>query len=442
MLEGKTRKDYEEVLGGALLEIKKNRKKSANVSRQLFDSNRILEGNTQSLIDNPKKNLPKSDWRVNVLLGQKVSRELQDKNVHPNNFYTEIELKKATQYSGLLLESEDIKLPITLENASKVGYRSYSTTIDVKTLAHMSSSLLNYNFDIQRESVRRIVGNKTIREATLVMDNVLEMKEHLKQGTLMNTMIVINASIGTSDSGRELYFDENKKTITIDKGTVLDIVDGYHRCKASELALNENPKIEFNFMVLLLNYTDEEASKYQGQLAKATPISKIKERQLSSKSDADQIVNRLMNETDLRDKIVAKSRLSLRNREIATFGKLSDAIQESFNFDRSIDSHLVFDYLEKVFNMLIADNEKYFNQDLNISKKETIVVREEVILNIVHLAGQMYLKNINPYDIIKYIKKEDMKLGSKLLEKYGIIDGDTLVQSRKRIGEMFDDINV
>src|SRR5690625_2981057 len=254
----------------------------------------------------------------------------------------------------MLIIEVKTKIHLKLENVIEIDRGKYVTTIPVKLLAEMSALLLNYNFDIQREARKRVVGRETIQEATLIMENVLEIKEHLKRNTLETTSIVINASAGTADIGEELFYDKSDGSLIINEGTVLDIVDGYHRCKASELAINENPDIEFEFIVLILNYTDDQAAKYQGQLAKATPISRTRQRQLSEDRYADSIVKKLNTQSELRGKVSNSHVPSLKNKELVSYNILADTIHEEFKLQRMVDMHLVGDYLVKYFDILLG----------------------------------------------------------------------------------------
>ena len=102
MLPGKSREEYEVVLGNSLKQLKRNRKKTDKIKRNLYKSNKVLEGNIQMIINNPDTQLPETDWRILVLLGQQVSRALGNHRVSPEHYYTENELKKAQQYSGVL----------------------------------------------------------------------------------------------------------------------------------------------------------------------------------------------------------------------------------------------------------------------------------------------------------------------------------------------------
>src|SRR5699024_4012957 len=281
---------------------------------------------------------------------------------------------------------------------------------------------LNYNFDIQRESRKKIVRGETIREATLIMENVEEIKEHLLKDTLEVTQLVINAGAGTSYKENELIYDSEKGLLTINEGTVLDIVDGYHRCKASELAVNENPNIDFKFSVLILNYTDDQAMKYQGQLAKATPIAKTRQKQLSESRYADTIVKKLNNQSALANKISLSSRPNTKNKEIVSYNVLAETINKEFDLSRVIDVHLIGDYLVDFFDILIEYYEDDFGEGMVESRMKILLAENNMLIGYIVLDKRMYEKNIEPANLNRHFDNIDFSKDNIEWIELGILD--------------------
>jgi hypothetical protein len=63
------------------------------------------------------------------------------------------------------------------------------------------------------------------------------MKQLLKDNELEQTQLVFNASLGTADDNSdEVIFDKETKRLQINNCKI-DVIDGYHRCLASALAL-------------------------------------------------------------------------------------------------------------------------------------------------------------------------------------------------------------
>jgi len=422
MLPGKTREELENNLIYPISLIKRKRPQTNRIKQVLLENNKIIGGNIQSVLNNPKKELPKLDWRVLLLITEQIYLETGIDDINYKKYYTEAEIQKARQYSGKVFVEGDISLPLTLENVIELDYDKYLAVIDVKLLAQMSSLLLNYNFDIQRESRKKIVRGETIREATLIMENVEEIKEHLLKDTLEVTQLVINAGAGTSYKENELIYDSEKGLLTINEGTVLDIVDGYHRCKASELAVNENPNIDFKFSVLILNYTDDQAMKYQGQHAKATPIAKTRQKQLSESRYADTIVKKLNNQSALANKISLSSRPNTKNKEIVSYNVLAETINKEFDLSRVIDVHLIGDYLVDFFDILIEYYEDDFGEGMAESRRNSLLAENNMFIGYIVLAKRMYEKNIEPANLIRHFDNIDFSKDNIEWIELGILD--------------------
>src|SRR5690606_30680288 len=178
--------------------------------------------------------------------------------------------------------------------------------------------------------------------------------EHLLNGTLVSTFLVFNAMVRSSVSGNELIFDSSKLELTITEGTDLAIVDGFHRINEIQAALQKNPDLEFNFGVLITNYSKCKAQQYQSQLAKATPISKVRVQELEAKRYSDSVVQQLREESDLKGRISQSHRVKTIARELVSYNVLADTIDEEFPMDTRLEASEVGDFLCDFFNALIG----------------------------------------------------------------------------------------
>lgn len=419
---GRSREELERELVEPTLTVKRTRNGQQRVKDNLLNKHMIIGGNVQLWINNPKKELQHLDWRVLFLFAEQIYSETEDRNINPRDYYTEIESKKAKKYLGNLIVKEDIQLPLKLNNVLAVNNDQFMTKIDIKTLAQMSAFLLNYNFDIQREAKRIVRRGETIREATLVMENVKEIKNNLNKGKQETTTIVINASAGTADEGNELTYDTADNSLTINQGTVIDIVDGYHRCRASELVINENPNVEFEFIVLILNYTDDMAMNYQGQFAKQTPLSSTRQKQLARPSQSDNIVNMLMTQSELRGRVSSSIIPRLRAKELVSYDVLADAIDKEFDLERVVEFHKVSKYLKTFFNILLESYSEQLLENPLEWKRHSVMVENNMFVGYTNLARRMYESNIPEIDLIDYIDKINFSRDNPIWKEIGFLN--------------------
>lgn len=115
---------------------------------------------------------------------------------------------------------------IELNNIQVLGEGVYVGSLSVKTIAtFMNDIILNE------------MHNKPNTK------KIAEIKELLLEGKLISTHI----TIGVRENG--LTYNSENNSLTVNEIGKMSIIDGYHRCLASNEAYKENPNIDFNFAV-------------------------------------------------------------------------------------------------------------------------------------------------------------------------------------------------
>jgi hypothetical protein len=287
------------------------------------------------------------------------------------------------------------------------------------------------------------VKNDVKKEPTLVMSNVKEISQHLLEGTLVPTVLVWNAAVRSSSTGTELVYNSNTMELTIERDTLLFIVDGWHRCKASQNALQINPDLNFNFGVLITNYSTKKAQQYQAQLAKATPISKVRIQELEANRLSDTVVQQLKDESDLKGRISQTNRIHSLNpdKELVSYNVLSDTIDEEFTMETRADAADVADFLTEYFNMLIGEIN---NQENDRSKN--LIAENSMFVGYIVLARRMFEEDMKPRDVRKIIKDINFDKSNPLWRELGILDEKLNLtetnKARKAIRDYFNDLDI
>jgi hypothetical protein len=340
-----------------------------------------------------------------------------------------------------------IEFPITFPNATIVGNGAYMVTVDIQTINKLlSNELLDYNYDLQREASYRRVKNEIKKEPTLVMSNVKEISSHLLEGTLVPTVLVWNAAVRSSSTGTELIYDSNTMELTIEKDTDLFIVDGWHRCKGSQNALQINPDLHFNFGVLITNYSTKKAQQYQAQLAKATPISKVRIKELEANRLSDTVVQQLKEESDLKGHISSTERIHSLNKELVTYNVISDTIDEEFKMETRADAADVGDFLVEYFNMLLGSYPEEFLMNIEETRKKSLINNNNMFIGYIILARRMFESNMKARDIRKIVKDIDFSKENKLWNQIGVLDQKGNItetnKARKAIKDYFNKLDI
>jgi hypothetical protein len=425
--------------------VKRKRSVVKDIKSYLSEKHAIFDGSIQTWINNPADELREIDTRLLYLFAEQIFQKTGDLNINPEDFFTPAEIKTAKQYSGKMYIEDELTFPITFKNALQVSRDSWVFMMDIQTLVKLlKSRKLHWNPESQREATYKVVNGEIIEEATLIMPNVIEMKRLLKENRLERTQIILNCSLGTSDTDDEVIFNEDTHELTIQSGTKCDILDGFHRLKAVELALGENPNIEFEFEVKILNFTVDRAAQYLAQISKGTRMSEVKRRSMSRETNADIVVKELSEMSKLKNRISNKEGLLVSRKELVTYNNLVTSIEKNFDLDKKIDRIEIQNYLIEFFDILLEYYEEQFTTNYQESKKSSLLVDNNTFAGYVILAARMKKNNIDPINVKKFIDKIDFSKSNSLWKKLDVLDEKSRLTRNAKSGieKLFSEIEV
>lgn len=435
--------ELEENLIPVLHDLKSDKKTIKDIKLHL-EKYDISAGKVQKWLKDSAQELNNLDLRQLFLLTEQAYQKSGKEQINPELYFTKSEVDESRQYSDILESEQDlIEFPYTIPNVLKLSDEEYTTILDVKTIYKlMKSNKLHYNFEIQREA--KVVKRKDqiIFMPTLNMENVKQIKEHLINDTLLPTDLKFNAAIRTSETGSELVYDPKRLELSIQRGSRIDILDGFHRCKAIESALDEKKDIDFKFTVMFTNYGVSKAQKFQSQIAKATPISKVRAAELEASRPSDMVVQEIKRESDLKGRVSQTNRIHYN--EVVSYNVLADTIDELFPLNSRIEIADASDYLVEFFNFLLG----YYPEILDTeTRKNSIIGDNNMFVGYLTLAKKMMDKNIKPKEVRKYLKGVDFSRNNTLWTKeLGILDDKGNITDtnkfRKTIKEYFEQIKI
>jgi hypothetical protein len=439
----KSRELLEQNLIKPTLEVKRRRGVVKDIKNYLADKYSIFDGSIQSWITNPDE-LKGIDDRLLCLFTEQIYQKTGDPNINPEEFYTATEIKSARQFSGKLLIEDEVKFPLHFEYALQNSRDAWVVMMDIKTVVGLlKSRKLHWNPEAQREATRKVVNGQIVEEATVYMENVHEMKKLLKEHKLEQTQLIFNVVLGTAgDELDEVVYDKNTHELTVNDG-VINITDGYHRILAAQMALAEQPNIDFQFEVKILNMTVPRSAEYLAQISKGQKISEVKRRSMSKETNADIIVNDLQTKSVLRDKISKKEGLSAN--ELVTYNTLVKSIEKNFSLDKTIDRVEVSEYLQEFFEILFAYHEDEFINNFPESKKSSMLVENLTFGGFISLAAKMREKGISPSKINNYLRNIDFsKDNNTLWIELDILDSKKRLTRNAKSGieKLFSEIEV
>lgn len=411
--------DIIEAIGESVQYIQRDKKKIDEIKDWMLNKHGISGGRVERILnDYSTLDDSKVDIREVTLFAEQIFAKTGLEIINPMNWYTDNELKEARQYHAPI--NKVAKLPFQVK-AIKISDGVFTTRISTQAITEwIDSDTLYYNPEIQREPTKEIRRGQMRTRPTVSKRNVKEMKELLLKDELMITTLAFNAAPMTSRDGDELLYDEKNDLLTITEGTRLDILDGYHRCLASQSAQTENPDLDFSFNVLITNLTVPEAQKYQAQLAEATPFAKARATELKGERLADRVIQILKSDSELQGRITTKSRLSKAKGDVVTYELLATSIDQQFPMRARVEANITAEYLKKFFDYLIGLNQEEFEYDKESS--QSLMNTNKMFAGYVALASNMRKSGLEADSVNDIISTIDFSRENPLWRKIGYLD--------------------
>lgn len=188
-------------------------------------------------------------------------------------FTIEEKFKAEKQIINVKEEKRNI---LIIDNVQKITDEIYVSNNYTYGKIHddMKSSLMAYNFDIQREPTIVNLGIAVVRIPTLYRENVDGIKTRMKNGKFKPNTITYNIP----KTGDE-QFEYNEETHQLIIYTPVEITDGYHRATASEEVVDENEQLRDGIMFLrITNYDVYEAYDFMDQESQGIRIDNEKQK--------------------------------------------------------------------------------------------------------------------------------------------------------------------
>ena len=411
------------------------------VKKELLEKNNVPDGDSLSFFTKTEKTLRESDTRLLFLVMEILYRKSRNDSIDPDEFYTPDEQKYARQYDGKLFVEETISLPYTFKNVIYVNsnYLLKVSTQEIK--AFMDSLKLNYNYETQREPTKVIRSGKVRKIPTVNQRNIDEMIEHLKNKTLKESMMIWNAAIGTAIDSDELTYNSDKMELTVHRGTVLDILDGYHRCKAVQVALSLDPSIEVDFPLLITNVMTSQAREHVRQIAQAMPMSESRKQSLDKDLKANIVIDELKLRSELKDRISTGRQVNNQRGELVSYRILSEFIEKEFKMKRKSDAVEVSDYLCNFFDYML---DKYYDIFFDKRHENNLMRANAMFAGYIILAKKMFDEKLDVDFMDKVFENINFNRDNPLWKEINVINakGHIKTKASRDIEIYFRDINL
>lgn len=438
MILGKEFSDYLELVKEKLPILVNNPKEKREVESQL-KNNGISKGQLVSYLKDVDK-LDNLDIREVALIGEQLSVKFGITELQLEQWFTELDISNIHQYYKVVEVTEKIEFPIVFENVTMVSNGVYILPISVKQVAQLyNGGALQYNIDVQRQPKLVKRKGKVTERPTIYKKSVKEISQHLLDGTLVPTTIVYNCALGSADGMEELVYNSKERTLSVNEGTRIDILDGMHRTLGCVNAIAKDKNIDFNFICMIFNFNTKMAQQYQSQLAKANPIPKSRIQELEGSRYADTVVQMLRVDSELKGRISSRDKIGKGTNELVSYGVIANAIDTTFHMKNKLEATEIAKYLSDYFMYLFG----YFEEELKGLEEGNLMFYNKMFIGHIVLAKRLLDNNIDLRKLKDILGKIDFDRNSEIWKKYDIVkDGKIGNKIEKQIQKLFNDLEI
>ena len=437
----KNRTELLELLHDSLNQkVKHDKKKIVIINKNLAEYG-LNKGQITKLI-NSDEELQQADIRLLCLLTEQVYAVTQDTNFIIDKYFTEREIKEAkTTYTHHNIER--LELPYTFENIQRVSDDEYMVVLSSKDLKMLyDSGLINYNHETQREGKRKKVGDTFIEVPRTNQSRINEISELMMRDELVSSTLTLNTRLMSSDEGEELIYNKKQNTLTVTKGTLIDILDGFHRLTAIVKTLNQKPDININFTIRVLNYEENRAKTYFEQINRVEPVAKSRLEEMNTTGLSNFVATYVKSNSELRGRVSSSDNISTQSELLVTFNTLNDSIKNNFEMKDKAEAMSVAKYLTDFYNYLILNNIEAFQSNIEKIRSKSIINVNQMFHGYTMIASHFYENDISLDSLQSILEYIDFKRSNLLWKELNILDESENIKgsARKQIIRFFQKI--
>ena len=299
----------------------------------------VIDGLNETLIENGELNLVK-DFKI-------------------KDIFTDKEIQK---YSKSKFENvTETIYPISFK-VLKISDDQWLSTISSKKLFELyKNQIINYNKNTQRP-LKEVTkhGVKTYK-INKNKQSVNAIKEDLKKGLFIPNCLTFN--INMDNPSNEYYVDEENKELVLENGQ-FDLIDGFHRYSAITELLLENPDIEFNFGIWIMNFDENKSCRFIAQEDKRNKINKTYTKSLDA-LNGDNFSSRIIQVLNENNNSPFKGKLTRYNDSNINYDDVVITINDNFKCNTRMEANRLSENIIKSFEILEDDNIDITNLNSN-----------------------------------------------------------------------------
>ena len=244
----------------------------------------------------------------------------------------------------------------------KISDDQWLSTISSKKLFELyKNQIINYNKNTQRP-LKEVTkhGVKTYK-INKNKQSVNAIKEDLKKGLFIPNCLTFN--INMDNPSNEYYVDEENGELVLENGQ-FDLIDGFHRYSAITELLLENPDIEFNFGIWIMNFDENKSCRFIAQEDKRNKINKTYTKSLDA-LNGDNFSSRIVQVLNENNNSPFKGKLTRYNDSNINYDDVVITINDNFKCNTRMEANRLSENIIKSFEILEDDNIDITNLNSN-----------------------------------------------------------------------------
>ncbi|WP_336761478.1 DNA sulfur modification protein DndB [Paenibacillus sp. USHLN196] len=409
--------------------IQNSRQKQYELNLKLADYN-VPFGMVQKISQNEEVI---SEFDVHHLIGiVSAMYDADNSNPNPETYFGVREIRDAER----TLKDKDLDklyLPHTFKEVIEIKFDSYITKINIKELVKMvDSQLIIYEEETQRGVTYKENKSGGIVKTPIVNKaSVKRIASKVSENQYFEDMITLNVY---STEVEPVSYDTNSKSLTINDGAIVSILDGFHRLQGFIAAVSLNPDVELNEILSIRVYDYETAKRFFSQLNTINVLNKERRKELAQERLSDKVVADLQRKSEIGKQIASGSMVSDLAGDLTTFDIMSYAIDRSYTIERQLDVIKISKYLNEFFVYLVGSYPNEFSKNFNERKNE-FMSHPLMFIGYIVLSRYMQDNEIDFDEIEKYIDT----IGKNADEFVPLLNAKKSLTGNKRIREkLFD----
>jgi len=362
------------------------------------------------------------DIRFLFLFSLALNRALKEKEINISidvkDYFTELECQQWTYYREEI-EEKDI-LPIIIENVQRVSNKLWQGIMSIQRMGKISkANIIIYNFSTQRDPIITAYGERI----NIDKNKINEIKERMLNDEQYSDPIILNI---LNDGESKVTFNEKNNTLIIHEGSKINIIDGFHRKTASDLALEENPNLQFNWQVTFTFLSEKDAHDYMRQKDKQKPIKKEWIDQKDYSRSENLVIDVIMDNrlSELAKVMKDDDQYIKLNRALTKKSIISEAIKECYTEDlkTSINIRKIGKWIVEFTDYLMGTYAEEFIANPYTIKETSFINNKNMFYGYIALSKQLQSNSKWEELMMQKIESIDFSIGNKLWKDIGLLN--------------------